>query len=66
MDEEDPKLNHLNCTGNEDSIEDCLSNIATAETCSSAVVLCQGIYTRHYVCKLSIYIYCYAALILLF
>ena len=57
MDEEDPKLNHLNCTGNEDSIEDCLSNIATAESCSSSVVLCQGIYMYTALCVQTVYIH---------
>ena len=40
--EDDPKLNHLNCTGHEDRIQDCSSNSATTEPCSTAVVLCQG------------------------
>ena len=47
MGEEDPKLNQLNCIGNEDSIRDCSSNTVGIETCSSAVALCQG---RH-VCQ---------------
>ena len=42
MEEEDPKLNQLNCTGNEDRIQDCLSNSETVESCSTAVVVCQG------------------------
>ena len=56
MEEENPKLNHLNCTGNEDRIQDCLSN-TTAESCSTAVVLCQGKYVHMAACVQTVCVY---------
>ena len=39
---EGPKLNQLNCTGNENAISDCTSNKVDVQACSSAVAICQG------------------------
>ena len=44
-----PKINHLNCTGNENDISDCTSNLVNIDDddcSSSAIAICQGICMR--------------------